>query len=324
MPTDIMRVARSRRVSRAAAVVASVATAIAVAACQDVTFVHTNPYDLEANPTIVIDAPDSLFTLGASFTAGLQSDLPMPDALGNGSAATWAAAAPLGSFFNGVFHVTDAVTVAPVDVTLSAQFGSRTVTTTVVVMQRPTVLDLACATFPCDTLRSLGDTDEFPLLGHDADGLQVVDGAGLVAASTITIRDVSVTSRIAATVANRVQVRAEENGTTWLVATYGDIADSVRLVVHQRLDSWTNTCPESIAVGETVELRTRLAVDARGNPMAVPFDGPLWRSYLADATEATVTPSGEVTGVSPGEYVAQSHAPNSGHTPACIITITPP
>lgn len=300
------------------------AITLAVSACQDITFARTNPYDLEAHPTIVVGAPDSLFTHGASFTATLTSDLPLPDRLADGSAATWTASAPLGSFFNGIFHVTDEVTVAPVSVTLTAEFGDRTVSKTVVVMQRPTMLILRCATFPCDTLRSFGEVDDRPLDGRDADQREIIDLAGLLAASTVLTRDPSVLTWEVGDQPHHIRTRAVANGTTWLVASYGGFADSAMVVVRQRLASWTNTCPETVAVGETVQLRTRLPLDARGNAMEAEFDGPLWRKADIAEDAATLTPAGDLTGASPGDIVVESFSPGTPHVAACVITVTPP
>src|SRR5690554_1063106 len=96
-----------------------------------------------------------------------------------------------------------------------------------------------------------------------------------------------------------------------MVAERDGARDSLRVVVHQRLASWDVRCPESIQVGETAQLKTANHADARGNPMAVPFTPVLWflDPYYYEGL-ATLSASGEVTGVAPGDILVQTFANN--------------
>jgi hypothetical protein len=310
---------KRRMTALRATMVAMSTVIVAMSGCQDITYVRTNPFDLAAEPTLEFaGVPDSTFVLGATFTAQMASDGPLPGGI------IWEGEPPLAEFINGFFFVTDAVKVEPQEVTLTAKFGSRHLTKTIVVMQRPVELRLQCAfTFTCDTIRSLEAAAHYEIHALDADNRLVVDVPGTMVGVTTESRDPSIASLEDFPVIGRRLLRSHVNGNTWLVATRGAMEDSVRVVVHQRLSSWDPACPSPVQVGQTVQLGFTNPRDANDRPMAIAFPALVWSGFSIDGVgEATVTPTGELTGVAPGEYmgVSRSTAAPERH---CSVTIQP-
>lgn len=136
-----------------------------------------------------------------------------------------------------------------------------------------------------DTLTAVGDTLRLTA--------EVLDGRGQAAGSPEwASRDTSVV-----TVSNTGLVTAVANGTTWVVAARGGVADSSRITVAQAVASVTVTpnTPTLTSIGDTVQLSASIE-DAGGTVVA--DSTASWSSL--DTLVATVNASGLVTAVANG------------------------
>ena len=234
--------------------VLGVATAVCVVACTD--FIRTNPYDQHLPMDITVTGPDTLFSRGEAGHFAVTSVPSMPDTafewigassdgLTTGTAVLRDTSPPLYPatrvqyVYANVGHLDTVKTVdAIVDgiVTGPGVIWRHSGRKAVVLTQRITHVALRCPDIhACDSL-SVGGI--WSVWADPLDSLNSVQYNLLsasnpstgIAVATFAVRDPTVASLAVAGI-RVANLTALKSGTTWIVATHGTAADSLRLVV---------------------------------------------------------------------------------------------
>jgi hypothetical protein len=245
---------------------AGFAAAVSVVACGD-PYLHTNPYDPDVPVAIVINGPDTLYSLSELAQYGATITPAFPD-----SAVTWLAdtitifagdssyvldgslfltAGTNGQFQSikpplepGVLPITVEALVGRIDTTVARKTGTFIIQEyrhiglkRIFLTQRVTRIQLRCPdTHTCPTL-AVGTTNTVWLNGFDALGYQMVPltsatlnpDTGVVVATYVS-RD-STIARVTAKGIRAVNVTGLKAGSTWIVAMRNVLRDSLQIVV---------------------------------------------------------------------------------------------
>jgi len=231
---------------------ASAALTVVAFACKD--FLRTNPYDYDAPFTIVIQGPDTLFSLAQigsykAVTVPVVSDTAIK--FESSDEGAFAPAGP-GSFESmspplwpatnqvlvyGLMGATD-TTLSLDGVTVQKKISRRKVSKAVILTQRITTISIRCPdTHACAQVSVVG-TWQVWSDGFDAGGLRVNAFTSLTTNplagapfATFVSRDTTIAS-VSPVGIRAANVTARKVGSTWIVAARGTLLDSLALVVH--------------------------------------------------------------------------------------------
>jgi hypothetical protein len=311
---------------RGCAILGAVAVPLLLAmACSEPPFAHTNPIDPLYEGTMTLTGgPDTIRTTQVNFTLTLTGDPALDPAkhvswssnharlITGGGATFWA-------------HPT----LMPTTAIARATIGSTIAERSFVLLQEVGELTARCTTTsPCDTVDALGQTFEFDLVGEDTYGLPLRDVQHAISHGSVAPRNPTLFESAASQIDARVRFVSRANGTTWLLLGLGGHLDSVRVVVAQRAVTWTNHCPVTVEVGQTLHLGASDYMDRLLQPLAADHPAPqlTWLSGGAiDAgAQAVVDPTGQVTGVAPGRWLTASRAPGVQPDIACVVEVIDP
>lgn len=304
--------------------------AAAAAGCMTAPFERTNPYDPDNTYDYLIEfGPDTTFSLRDTILADLQFPPEVPFV----PTPIWESSdsATIGPMGGGVFEVFRG-TLIPRTVQIAGGLALRRWEHTIVVRRRVTRVLPNC-TFPCrDTARSYLDPWEVSVTAVDARNFPISDVYQVLDSTAVIIRDTSVVSlspRASGDI--RRTVRANRDGTTWVVFSLHGGLDSVRFVVRQRIVNWLPSCYSSVAVGASVT-NTLTPYDSAGHvyrsaPPAYQWDAgnDAYEGTPQAGAEATVAPDGQVTGVTAGAgWTTRARlVSNDSVIATCTLAVTP-
>lgn len=299
---------------------------VSLGACSEPPFAHTNPIDPDFKGSYVLSGgPDTLSETLVQFKLQLEGTPPLSPTI----RVSWASNHPQ-LHVDGRGYVFAEPTLKPAVGTITVTVGPHQARRSFVMLQRAASIVTTCRTFVrCDTVDALGAQFAFTVGGEDIYGRALLDVPFAMDEAPSIIRDPAVLALIVP-IENDGRRRFESlaNGTTWVTIDLGDFRDSVRVVVRQRATTWTNFCPETVAVGETSNLRARDFKDRNGYPLAVDvlgFPSIEWQPGQAvqAGASATVDPSGTITGVAAGRWLTSAVNPGFGSVD-CIVTVVDP
>jgi hypothetical protein len=228
-------------------------------------FVHSNPYDPAVAVTIVISGPDTLFSYGERGQFSAVSTPAFPDTAFQYASTDSFAFFPAGAggftsksppLYPETRTVQVSALLGQIDTTLDTQnlgcaaecivpaiptlTWRHSASKSVVLTQRVVRIQLRCpASHACDTLSTSGvwtvwadgfDALNQPILGLTGTNANPGVSAADPAVATFVLRDttIGILTPVGVRVAN---ITATRSGATWVVATRGSLADSLRLVV---------------------------------------------------------------------------------------------